>query len=259
MRTARTTLSIAALLVANACTNGATGPDSTSDAEIAEGLTLVQDSPEYVVGTYRDSAAGATIAFEAARVDDQVFLDLRGNDGRHLVTLETLGDSYVMTYLDGALVMTVTRDQLERNAIAEGPEEQMAGIDMVGDVGALDALLNAPEMAVLPHMSRALGARGVTGNAYPASLTIHKMARQTADGLGIDVEPLELGSGEVAECSRPTANNCYGMCGPGCTCWSWVCGNCCYHYGCAKHDSWCRAGKWYYCYNITAVIALFGC
>jgi hypothetical protein len=49
------------------------------------------------------------------------------------------------------------------------------------------------------------------------------------------------------------------MCGPGCSCWSWVCGDCCYHYGCARHDSWCRNGQWYYCYNITAVIALFGC
>jgi hypothetical protein len=49
------------------------------------------------------------------------------------------------------------------------------------------------------------------------------------------------------------------MCGPDCSCWSWVCGDCCYHYGCAVHDDWCRDGEWYYCYDITAVIALFGC
>jgi hypothetical protein len=49
------------------------------------------------------------------------------------------------------------------------------------------------------------------------------------------------------------------MCGNGCSCWSWVCGDCCYHGGCARHDDWCRQGQWYYCYNITAVIALFGC
>ena len=56
-----------------------------------------------------------------------------------------------------------------------------------------------------------------------------------------------------------SGDQCYGMCGYGCDCWSWVCGDCCYHYGCAVHDSWCRQGKWYYCYNISAVIALFGC
>ena len=65
--------------------------------------------------------------------------------------------------------------------------------------------------------------------------------------------------GDTLFCTRPSSNECYGMCGPGCTCWSWVCGDCCYHYGCARHDSWCRQGQWYYCYNITAVIALFGC
>lgn len=35
-------------------------------------------------------------------------------------------------------------------------------------------------------------------------------------------------------------NGCYGMCGPGCECWSAICLDCCYHPGCAIHDSWCR-------------------
>lgn len=30
---------------------------------------------------------------------------------------------------------------------------------------------------------------------------------------------------------------CYGMCGPCCTCWTRVCGDCCYHQFCADHDS----------------------
>jgi hypothetical protein len=112
---------------------------------------------------------------------------------------------------------------------------------------------------VLAYMSRALGVRGITGSADPASLAIHKMARQSADALAVELEPLPTTAGEQLFCSRPTANDCYGMCGRGCSCWSWVCGDCCYHSGCAKHDSWCRQGQWYYCYNISAVIALFGC
>jgi hypothetical protein len=32
--------------------------------------------------------------------------------------------------------------------------------------------------------------------------------------------------------------DCFGMCGPGCgDCWSWVCGDCCFHDFCAEHDS----------------------
>ena len=41
-------------------------------------------------------------------------------------------------------------------------------------------------------------------------------------------------------CTRPTENNCRGMCGPGCTCWSWFCGDCCWHRGCYEHDLCCK-------------------
>ena len=128
-----------------------------------------------------------------------------------------------------------------------------------GDRTVLDEMLTLPDVAALPFLSRALGEEGYSGIDFPASLPLHKIARQTADALDIDVPAIETANSDGSYCSRPTANNCYGMCGPGCSCWSWVCGNCCYHYGCAVHDSWCRSGKWYYCYNITAVIALFGC
>jgi hypothetical protein len=122
-------------------------------------------------------------------------------------------------------------------------------------------MLQLPEVAQLPTLSRALGVRGITGSQFPASLALHKAARQSADALGINVEKLDTAQSLEGYCtSYPNqGDSCYGMCGPGCSCWSWVCGDCCYHYGCAVHDSWCREGKWYYCYNITAVIALFGC
>lgn len=34
-------------------------------------------------------------------------------------------------------------------------------------------------------------------------------------------------------------NSCYGMCGKGCTCWQFVCGDCGCHSGCATHDGYC--------------------
>jgi hypothetical protein len=40
----------------------------------------------------------------------------------------------------------------------------------------------------------------------------------------------------------PCGNDCLGMCGPKCTCWDWVCGDCAYHWGCNAHDiacDWC--------------------
>lgn len=41
-------------------------------------------------------------------------------------------------------------------------------------------------------------------------------------------------------CSKPTANNCRGLCGKGCWCWKWFCGDCCWHRGCYEHDLCCK-------------------
>lgn len=40
--------------------------------------------------------------------------------------------------------------------------------------------------------------------------------------------------------SNPHDDECLGMCGPGCTCWSFVCGDCCYNKLCLEHDKCCR-------------------
>ena len=60
-----------------------------------------------------------------------------------------------------------------------------------------------------------------------------KAPRDLDDG-SIDSEMQKRG------CSRPTKNNCRGLCGPGCWCWSWFCGDCCWHRGCYEHDLCCK-------------------
>ena len=40
--------------------------------------------------------------------------------------------------------------------------------------------------------------------------------------------------------SDPHKNHCLGMCGPGCTCWGFICKDCCFHQGCKQHDLCCR-------------------
>ena len=41
-------------------------------------------------------------------------------------------------------------------------------------------------------------------------------------------------------CVTPTENNCRGLCGLGCWCWSWFCGDCCWHPGCSEHHLCCK-------------------
>ena len=61
----------------------------------------------------------------------------------------------------------------------------------------------------------------------------HDMKYQTAD----QHDP------EKRSCSQPTENTCRGMCGKGCSCWSWFCGDCCWHRGCYEHDICCNYGR----------------
>jgi hypothetical protein len=233
--------------------DGTTGPD---------GIALSLSTPERLTGTYVDPT-GIGINFDSARVGDTLYLDLTTRAGVKLVHAETVGETYVFSYM-GRLTLTIDKSWVAAVQAEEpdGPAAQdTTAMHWAGDMTVLDEMLAIPEVKLMPWMSRALGAEGFTGSAFPASLALHKMARQSADALDIQVPSLDVADadGENAACSRPTANECYGMCGNGCNCWSWVCGDCCYHSGCAKHDTWCRQGQWYYCYNITAVIALFGC
>jgi len=227
-----------------------------------DGLDLAIAKPDRIAGTYVDPRTNATIVFDATRSGDTLALRLSTGSGVALVDIDTVGDVYRFSYLGGRLTMTVEKAWIDavRTEGEDGPAAQdESALHWDGDMAVLDEMLAVPEVKVLAYMSRALGVRGITGSAYPASLALHKLARQSADALAVELEPLPTTAGEQLFCTRPTANECYGMCGPGCSCWSWVCGDCCYHYGCARHDSWCRQGQWYYCYNITAVIALFGC
>ena len=232
---------------------------NTPTSSSPDGITLTRSTPDRVTGTYADGQ-GVAIQFDSARVGDDLYLDLTGINGRAIMHIETTPTSYEFSYLGGRVTLHVTKEAVAQARAGSPDAVATDSFVFSGDRSALDAMLQLPEVAALPTLSRALGVRGLTGNTVPASLVLHKIARQSADALGINVEPLNV-SAQSSYCTAypNQGDSCYGMCGPGCSCWSWVCGDCCYHYGCAVHDSWCRQGKWYYCYNITAVIAIFGC
>ena len=44
----------------------------------------------------------------------------------------------------------------------------------------------------------------------------------------------------LEECPPCPDDACLGMCGFGCLCWKFICGDCCYHLGCYGHDMCCR-------------------
>jgi hypothetical protein len=232
-------------------------------AAVNDGITLTNSTPERVTGVYRDANGVDTLQFDLAKVGDNIFADLTGDNGRPIVHVETTGDAYTFSYMGGGLTLQTTKTFIASAQAANNPQGvSTSGFAFTGDMHVLDDMLRLPEVAALPTLSRALGVRGITGSDFPSSLVLHKMGRQAADALGVHVQPLDApAAADNGYCQAypNTSNDCYGMCGPNCSCWSWVCGDCCYHYGCAVHDNWCREGEWYFCYDITAVIALFGC
>lgn len=59
--------------------------------------------------------------------------------------------------------------------------------------------------------------------------------------------------------STKRSDNCFGMCGMYCWCWSWVCGDCCLHKGCFQHDSCCQRGGYISVYCLCPWVFGFNC
>ena len=73
-----------------------------------------------------------------------------------------------------------------------------------------------------------------SGVEIPPELQAPDMADETADQYGA----------KETRCSQPTEHDCRGMCGAGCNCWKWVCGDCCFHQSCYEHDLCCKHAPW---------------
>ena len=112
-----------------------------------------------------------------------------------------------------------------------------------------------PEMEQhLQSVVSILSGRGVTGLGYPSVLPFYMTTFKLNQFLGNLSEvaggfdsgaPLRLRRNEFnmqcfSECPPCQDQECFGMCGYGCQCWEWLCGDCCFHLGCYEHDILCR-------------------
>lgn len=109
-------------------------------------------------------------------------------------------------------------------------------------------LLAKPELKLLKEAAFQLGSQGVTGLEYPSVLPFHMTALRTgshehystdSDWSNTEHHRLKR-SACIQECPPCKEKECFGMCGPGCSCWDFACGDCCYHKGCFYHDVCCR-------------------
>jgi hypothetical protein len=223
---------------------------------LEEGLTLDEATPERIAGRFKRESSW--LSFDVRTKDGAPLLTIKDSAGRTMVQTHPVGaDAREMSIYDGRVRYSAKMkpSQAPSEALSPSLESQKLPTEPVlaGDEAAMHEMIQSKDAQTLPYLSRALGERGITGKDYPVSFPIHGLAMLIARAHEIDVPALPdtvASRGDLrAQGGRchayPNAGSgCYGMCGRGCSCWGWVCGDCCYHRGCAAHDNDCRSCSW---------------
>lgn len=115
-------------------------------------------------------------------------------------------------------------------------------------------MLSKREINLLSDAAVAMGRQGITSQDYPSALPLFMTAsrlikRSVNEDVQSDSNTDGGGGGKddnenlkcLEECPPCQDEECLGLCGPGCECWEWACGNCCYNKGCYYHDLCCRS------------------
>ena len=124
---------------------------------------------------------------------------------------------------------------------------------------AIDELLARPEVLLIKDAAFAIGSTGLTGVGNPAAMAFYTTALRFAKSTIVEDQHVASGESEGAArellskkrsrrsltwCSNsnsycnicPDGDDCLGLCGPGCSCWWFICGDCCWNLGCYIHD-----------------------
>lgn len=143
---------------------------------------------------------------------------------------------------------------------------------------AIEYLLRRAEVQVIVTAAAAIGNTGLHGRDNPAAMAFYATALRFATILSQDTMDntislptedtksnrfrrwLTYCSNSGYYCSSgycPHGSNCIGMCGPGCSCWWFVCLDCCWNWGCNYHDvNSCSGGTDTWLCWITAPVGL---
>ena len=130
---------------------------------------------------------------------------------------------------------------------------------------AIEELLARPEVLLIKDAAFAIGNTGITGVRNPAAMAFYTTALRFAES-AIGDQHAASGESEGATrglvskkrsrrqltwCSNsnsncdicPQGDNCLGLCGPGCSCWWFICGDCCWNLGCYIYSVFTCSGQ----------------
>jgi len=171
-----------------------------------DGLTLSIAEPDLIVGQYAEGPL--TLFFES--------------EENRLVLKDTHGD--VIVFVDHTVGNATITTAYGNN---------------------VEGLLQTPEFQLLINVSFALSEAGITGNVYPAAMLLFVPAMKLAEANpNLPIPKSKRAACTTLDSSNDGSDDCLGLCGPGCTCWEFVCGDCCWHNGCFCHDNCCATTYW---------------
>ena len=120
---------------------------------------------------------------------------------------------------------------------------------------ALHNLVSSQEALLIIEAAEALGNRNTANSSYPPVMQFYLLAMQIGkirryileEGYSTTMPPIPKRRSQCSSngdtcsnCPYPLLNNdCFGMCGLGCNCWRFLCGDCCRHRYCETHDRCC--------------------
>eukprot|EP00735_Rhodelphis_limneticus_P009151 TRINITY_DN2568_c0_g1::TRINITY_DN2568_c0_g1_i2::g.19086::m.19086 TRINITY_DN2568_c0_g1::TRINITY_DN2568_c0_g1_i2::g.19086 ORF type:complete len:333 (+),score=87.85,DUF3446/PF11928.3/0.013,DUF3357/PF11837.3/0.0093 TRINITY_DN2568_c0_g1_i2:60-1001(+) len=122
---------------------------------------------------------------------------------------------------------------------------------------ALESFMQTAEARTLPLVSFEAGTRyGLSAREYETAMGLHKIALYSEEMYSTldSIETTGSVETQAGTCWTSPADGvckgttgkyfyegcgtyCSGMCGVQCTCWYYVCGDCCWHKGCYMHDT----------------------
>ena len=233
----------------------------------------------YIAGSFR-SSEGDGIRFRSTPAYDSLEVTTMDGQNlvnvfRHPAVVQTNGEeakTTVYQFLDDTYVEAnsqiyrATENIAAANAFAPPQFPANMQASELNDPQAviqesLDRLAAHPAVRLLEPAARALGEElEIIGKEEPAAMAFYTAAmtlteaynknRRAAVALARNANPFDAYinrpvnaqdyrycKGSCPPCPR---DECFGLCGYGCHCWRMLCGDCCFHVGCAGHDACCR-------------------
>ena len=206
-------------------------------AVAGRGLVEFSFTQQRVQGKYvsRDGSRG--IIFSSGADDYLLIKTLSG---------ETVIETGPITEEDGKKLRHVHVMGRQYHQHPASPDQPVGHITPLSD--ALHDVMNVEEVGLLEEAAEAVGHKGVTGKKTPAVLPFFVFALRVTqfqtgrDGIFMANSTRVQRADCRTECPPCPNNNCLGLCGKGCSCWKWVCDDCCWHVGCYYHDMCCAKG-----------------